>query len=150
MARLCNWWAPSPSPANHSSFTARAALLPSVPTQWFQVGPEGISNGQTPGSQRTTGRITASVADPRDPNIIYIGTAGGGAWKTIDGGKTWRPLFDAIPEIQTHHRPYHRAVHAHLRRSDDRAASTPPPRPSRPTSRHALNALSTIGGAGAT
>ena len=72
-----------------------------VPVQWFQVGPEGINNGQTPGSQRTTGRITGSVADPRDPNIIYVSTAGGGAWKTIDGGKTWRPLFDAIPEIQT-------------------------------------------------
>ena len=29
-----------------------------------------------------------------------MATAGGGAWKTIDGGKTWRPIFDAIPEIQ--------------------------------------------------
>ncbi len=74
---------------------------PTVPTQWFQVGPSPIANGQTPGSQTTTGRINATVVDPRDSNIIYVATAGGGAWKTIDGGKTWRPIFDAIPEIQT-------------------------------------------------
>ena len=77
------------------------ASTPSVPTQWFQVGPAPITNGQTPGNQNVTGRINASVADPRDPNVMYVATSGGGAWKTIDGGKTWRPLFDAIPEIQT-------------------------------------------------
>ena len=77
-----------------------SAVLPQIPNQWFQVGPESIANGQTPGAQNTTGRITGTVVDPRDPNIIYVATAGGGAWKTIDGGKTWRPIFDAIPEIQ--------------------------------------------------
>src|SRR5262249_21404952 len=41
------------------------------------------------------------VVNPNDNNIIYISTAGGGAWKTIDGGKTWRQIFDSIPEIQT-------------------------------------------------
>ena len=77
-----------------------SAGTPVVPTQWFQVGPESIANGQTPAAANTTGRVTGSVADPRDPNIIYVATAGGGAWKTIDGGKTWRPIFDAIPEVQ--------------------------------------------------
>src|SRR5207247_931176 len=38
--------------------------------------------------------VTGSVVDPSDPKVIYISTAGGGAWKTKDGGLTWLPLFD--------------------------------------------------------
>jgi autotransporter-associated beta strand protein len=121
---------------------------PDIPTQWFQVGPEGISNGQTPGAQRTTGRVTGSVADPRDPNIIYISTAGGGAWKTVDGGKTWRPLFDAVPEIQR----------IEVGTTDPFSLSfggqsTAPLDGASPTLaadiQAALNGLSTVGGAGA-
>jgi fibronectin-binding autotransporter adhesin len=73
---------------------------PNIPTQWFQVGPAPITNGATPGAQNVTGRVTGTVVDPRDSNIIYMATAGSGAWKTIDGGRSWRPMFDAIPEIQ--------------------------------------------------
>ena len=78
-----------------------AGAVPNVPTQWFQVGPSPTASGQTPAGENVTGRITSTVVDPRDENVIYIGTSGGGAWKTIDGGKTWRPLIDALPEIQT-------------------------------------------------
>ena len=79
------------------------AKLPNVPQQWFPVGPAPITNGQTVGSPsaNVAGRVTGVVADPRDPNIIYIATAGGGAWKTIDGGLSWHPIFDSIPEIET-------------------------------------------------
>ena len=77
-----------------------SGATPNVPNQWFQVGPAPIANGQTPGNQNVTGRINAAVADPRNNDVMYIATAGGGAWKTIDGGKTWRPLIDALPEIQ--------------------------------------------------
>ena len=78
-----------------------AGAVPNVPIGWFQVGPSPTSDGQTPGNENVTGRISATAVDPRDNNIMYIGTAGGGAWKTIDGGQTWRPLFDSLPEIQT-------------------------------------------------
>lgn len=67
---------------------------PNVPEQWFSVGPAPITNGGSPGNQINTGRVTAVTVDPTDNNVIYIGTAGGGAWKTIDNGKTWRPLFE--------------------------------------------------------
>ena len=78
-----------------------AGAVPNVPVNWFQVGPAPTAEGQTPGNENVTGRISATAVDPRDNNIMYIGTAGGGAWKTIDGGQTWRPLFDSLPEIQT-------------------------------------------------
>ena len=40
------------------------------------------------------GRITAIDAVAKDPRIIYVGTAGGGLWKTTNGGITFKPIFD--------------------------------------------------------
>ena len=99
MGHPSNWWAPSPSPANPSSFTARGVPLPASRRSGSRSAPRGSTTARRPA---TSGPPAASPHrwQTRDPNIIYIGTAGGGAWKTIDGGRTWRPLFDAIPEIQ--------------------------------------------------
>src|SRR5581483_11596053 len=30
-------------------------------------------------------------------DTFYIGTAGGGVWKTTDAGRTWQPTFDTMP-----------------------------------------------------
>jgi photosystem II stability/assembly factor-like uncharacterized protein len=60
-------------------------------SNWVQLGPTAIPNGQTYGGVRVlvTGRVTSIVIDPGNPNIIYCGTAQGGVWKTTDGGKSW-------------------------------------------------------------
>ena len=79
------------------------STAPSVPTQWFSVGPAPINNGETAGNQSVSGRVTGVVADPNDPNIIYISSAGGGAWKTIDGGQTWYPHFRQHPRNPDDH-----------------------------------------------
>ncbi len=42
----------------------------------------------------TGGRITAIDGVNADPRILYIGTAGGGVWKTTNGGAEFKPLFD--------------------------------------------------------
>jgi len=42
---------------------------------------------------------TAIAVHPSDPNVIYIGTAGGGVWKTSDAGSTWKALFDRQPSL---------------------------------------------------
>jgi autotransporter-associated beta strand protein len=68
-----------------------------VPVRWFNVGPAPINNGQTPGNQASTGRVTGVAVDPTDSNVMYISTAGGGAWKTINDGQTWVQLFDSAP-----------------------------------------------------
>ena len=47
------------------------------------IGPAGMS-----------GRITAIDAVERNSNIIYIGSASGGVWKSMNGGTTWDPIFD--------------------------------------------------------
>ena len=41
-------------------------------------------------------RITAIAADPNDPDVIYVGTASAGVYKTINGGESWAPAFSGI------------------------------------------------------
>jgi autotransporter-associated beta strand protein len=66
-----------------------------LPQTWFAQGPGPVTNGPTLGKPApVSGRITGVATDPTDPNTIYVSTAGGGAWKTSNGGKSWTPLFD--------------------------------------------------------
>jgi photosystem II stability/assembly factor-like uncharacterized protein len=41
------------------------------------------------------GRVTAVAGVPGNPAVYYIGTPGGGVWKTTSGGTEWRPIFDS-------------------------------------------------------
>jgi photosystem II stability/assembly factor-like uncharacterized protein len=40
------------------------------------------------------GRITSVAGVPSQPALYYVGTPGGGVWKTDDGGQVWKPIFD--------------------------------------------------------
>lgn len=40
------------------------------------------------------GRVTAVCGVPSQPDTYYIGTPGGGVWKTNDSGRVWKPIFD--------------------------------------------------------
>ena len=50
------------------------------------IGPAGMS-----------GRIAAIEGVDQDPNILYVGAASGGVWKSENGGLTWKPVFDDEP-----------------------------------------------------
>ena len=41
-----------------------------------------------------SGRIAALDVVADDPRIIYVGSAGGGVWKSINAGTTFTPVFD--------------------------------------------------------
>src|SRR3989454_7964260 len=43
------------------------------------------------------GRVTAVVGIAGDPNVYYVGAAGGGVWKTTDGGDSWDAVFKDQP-----------------------------------------------------
>lgn len=57
-------------------------------TDWLPVGPFNIG-----------GRITALAVDPIDNNIIYIGAAAGGIFKSTNGGVSWIPKTDFIQSL---------------------------------------------------
>jgi photosystem II stability/assembly factor-like uncharacterized protein len=43
------------------------------------------------------GRVSRATGVPGDPTTFYAATASGGVWKSIDGGTTWRSVFDDQP-----------------------------------------------------
>jgi len=40
------------------------------------------------------GRSAAVTGVPGQPNLFYFGATGGGVWKTLDGGRTWKNISD--------------------------------------------------------
>src|SRR5215472_2653589 len=43
------------------------------------------------------GRIDDFAVVESDPRVIYVGSAAGGIFKTVNGGVTWEPIFDNQP-----------------------------------------------------
>lgn len=43
------------------------------------------------------GRVAAATGVPGRPNEFYFGAVNGGVWKTVDAGRVWKPVFDAVP-----------------------------------------------------
>src|SRR5271169_1022212 len=43
------------------------------------------------------GRVSSVVGVPGQPNLYYAGAAAGGVFKTIDGGLSWKPVFEKEP-----------------------------------------------------
>ena len=40
------------------------------------------------------GRVAAVAGTPQNDQLYYLGTAGGGVWKSSNGGATWEPVFE--------------------------------------------------------
>lgn len=51
------------------------------------------------GPANMMGRATDVEGVPGNPDIVYVGTASGGMWKTINGGTTWTPIFEKQPTL---------------------------------------------------
>jgi len=54
----------------------------------------GALEARAIGPAAMSGRIAAIDGKPRDGRIIYVGAAGGGLWKSTNGGTTFKPVFD--------------------------------------------------------
>ncbi|UCF33574.1 MAG: family 16 glycosylhydrolase [Phycisphaerales bacterium] len=65
--------------------------LQAAVNEWTSIGPEPVTSGPF------TGRVSALVTSPTNPNRFYAGGASGGVWRTLDGGFTWQPLTDHLP-----------------------------------------------------
>jgi len=51
--------------------------------EWRSIGPSNMS-----------GRVADVEGVPGNPNIVYVGSASGGVWKTTNGGNSWTPIFE--------------------------------------------------------
>jgi photosystem II stability/assembly factor-like uncharacterized protein len=75
------------------------ALLPEdgEALRWHFLGPKKLPvppERQYHGAGTTSGRVNGLAFDPNNPNVIYLASAGGGFWKSEDGGKDWDCLSD--------------------------------------------------------
>ena len=73
---------------------SRAGPLVFTPGSWNSIGPNPIPNGQVSPSQAVGGRVTSFAIDPTNTNKVYMGTAQGGVYRSVDGGANWTPIFD--------------------------------------------------------
>jgi len=72
----------------------RALALPAgspAEPAWQLIGPQPVANFYS----GAAGRIAALAIDPSNTQIVYMGGAEGGVWKTVDGGTSWTPLTDS-------------------------------------------------------
>ncbi|MFO0468924.1 MAG: VPS10 domain-containing protein, partial [Bacteroidota bacterium] len=71
-----------------------SALIPG--SSWTSLGPNSSSGGYA-----GIGRINRLTFHPTNTSIIFACTAGGGLWKTTNGGTSWVPLTDNLASIGT-------------------------------------------------
>ncbi len=80
---------------------AVAAMPPSLyrnslTSPWTEIGPNPIPNAQVVAGPQTagSGRTIAITVHPTDPNLVYVGTAQGGLYRSTNGGAVWTPMMD--------------------------------------------------------
>src|ERR1700730_15885575 len=82
-----------------------------VGLQWEQIGPEPIVVDKNPpraeqdwayqGKGPVAGEVTDIAIDPSGTEdlVLYVATNDGGVWKSVDGGKAWKPKTDGMPSL---------------------------------------------------
>ncbi len=67
-------------------------------TSWVSVNPVGMFYART-NANFISGRTNSIAFHPTNPQIMYIGAAQGGVWKTTNGGNNWVPLTDNLGSL---------------------------------------------------
>lgn len=66
---------------------------------WHTVGPRPIVDEYWSGNDDASGRVSAIIVDPNDPDIVYCAGAQGGVWKSTDAGVNWTPMSDFLSSL---------------------------------------------------
>lgn len=79
---------PSPSPQQTPAESKEELAKPPIERafgrlEWRSIGPANMG-----------GRTADVEGVPGDANVVYVATGSGGLWKTVNGGTTWKPLFE--------------------------------------------------------
>ena len=68
--------------------------LKSSSSPWSSMGPYTTNSGYN-----GIGRINVIEFHPTEPSTWFVGTPGGGLWKTSNAGASWSPLTDFLTNI---------------------------------------------------
>lgn len=60
---------------------------------WTSLGPKDAVGGTN------MGRVNCIEFNPMNPKTIFIGSPGGGVWRSYNGGANWSPRFDSQPTL---------------------------------------------------
>jgi photosystem II stability/assembly factor-like uncharacterized protein len=78
---------PSPTPQPSATPTPQDSKPPFEAAfdrlEWRSIGPANMG-----------GRTADVEGVPGDPNTVFIASASGGLWKTVNGGISWKPIFE--------------------------------------------------------
>jgi len=74
---------PSPAEAQNGGPNGPVDVKALERLEWRAIGPANMG-----------GRTCDVEGVPGNPNLVYVATASGGLWKTINGGTTWQPIFE--------------------------------------------------------
>ncbi|HEY8315029.1 MAG TPA: hypothetical protein VIG51_12780 [Candidatus Baltobacteraceae bacterium] len=84
---------PSPAPASSASPPKPSKPTPSPSPTPTPGPPFGNAQWREIGPATAGGRIATVAGSATDANLYYVGTAGGGVWKSANGGQTWDAVF---------------------------------------------------------
>ncbi len=84
-----------PLPRNGTNLQGKMAPLEIAPldavispADWIWLGPGNIG-----------GRVRSIAVHPTNPRVMWLGSVGGGVWKTENAGLTWAPLTDLMSSL---------------------------------------------------
>lgn len=90
-------------PAQPNGPIVRASMPGQNGVRWTSNGPRNMTSRLRTffGPGTMSGRINGVAFDPQDQRIFYAASASGGLWRSMDSGRTWRPLTDYLPALAT-------------------------------------------------
>ena len=93
----------SPKDANRVSLNRLPGASTQANPQWEFLGPKNAFPYSPFGMGALdaiyTGRVNRVAYDDQIPGVVYLTAAGGGVWKSTDGGVTWNPIGDFLSTL---------------------------------------------------
>jgi photosystem II stability/assembly factor-like uncharacterized protein len=77
----------------------RVAAMPALQVEAGGDRDAGLWDWDWLGPGNIGGRVRTILTHPDQPGTLWIGSAGGGIWKTVNSGASWFPLDDFLPSL---------------------------------------------------
>ncbi len=79
--------------------TEASLLSPAAAPSWRSIGPNPTTSGFPNNWGVTSGRINAIAVSPANSQIMLIGGATGGIWRSTNGGTSFAPVSDSQVDL---------------------------------------------------